>query len=69
VTFDYSFSPRSESNGLEKCFDRLTRDLEEDATDNFHIAENQEGFRIPVPDPLDIPITNESAENFEIVGR
>jgi len=63
------FSPISEMNGLEDCFDRLTHDLEEDAIYNFHIAENQEGFGIPVPNQLDIPITNESAGSFEIVGR
>jgi len=43
--------------------------LEEDAIDNFNIAENQEGFGIPLPDQLDIPIANEPAESFEIVGR
>jgi len=59
------FSPISEVNGLEDCFDRLTRDLEEGV--NFYTDENQDGFG--VPEQLDIPSTNESVESFEVIGR
>jgi len=57
------FSPISEINGLEDCFDGLTHDLGEGV--NFYTVENHDGFGVT---ELDIPSTNESAESFE-VGR